>query len=115
MKNHGFKKVGDWFLNSKGKLDIDFPGSLESTIGVIAMAIDDEVVFLSSTIHYGPRIRDFKHSQSGDTGNSKIHHRIEESMKKGGIITVWAKDTQAPLDEKRKLLKLLNPIWNQRS
>ena len=115
MKNHKFKKVGDWYLNLKGKLDIDLPSTLSNTIGVIAMTIDKEAVFLSSTTHYGPRIGDFKHSKNGETGDSKIHHLIEENVKKGKNVTLWVKDTPTPRDEKKELLKYLNPIWNKRT
>ena len=113
MKKHAFKKIGDWYINSKGKLDIDFPSSLSNTSGVIAMTINEEAVFLGATIHYGPRIGDFKHSQNGENGNAKIHHLIEESINKGKKVTVWAKDNPTPRDEKNELLRSLNPIWNK--
>jgi len=113
MKKHGFKKVGDWYFNSKEKLDVDFPSSINDTIGLIAMTIDEEAVFLSSTTHYGPRIKDFKHSKTGKTGDAKIHHLIEENLTNGKIVTVWVKNTTTPCDEKNDLLKALNPIWNK--
>ncbi len=113
MKKHEFKKIGDWYLNLNGKLDIDFPSSLSNTLGVIAMTIEDEAVFLSSTIHYGPRIKDFKHTKNGETTKARIHNLIEQNLKKGKRVTVWVKDTPAPRDEKNELIRLLNPIWNK--
>ena len=113
MKKHGFNKVCDWYINSKGKLDIDFPSSRSNTNGVIAMTINEEVVFLSATKHYGPRIGDFKHSQNGESGSAKIHHLIEESIKKSKVVSIWVKDNSTPHDEKNDLLRSLNPIWNK--
>jgi hypothetical protein len=113
MKAHKFTKVSDWYLNAKGKLDIDFPNSLSNTSGVIAMTVNEEAVFLASTTHYGPRIKDFKHSQSGEIGDAVIHHLIEECIETGKIVTVWVKDTVTPRVEKIELIKTLNPIWNK--
>ena len=112
MKNHDFRKIGDWVVTPDGKLDLDFPSELKDTPGVIAIAIGNEPVFFSATTHYGPRIKDFKHATNGETTSARIHRLIEASLGEGRTVCVWVKDSQDPHPEKRALIAAFNSIWN---
>ncbi len=113
MRTHNFRKIGDWYFNSKGKLDIDFPEQLSDVPGIIAITVDGVPTFFSSTIHYGPRIKDFKHTKNGETTKARIHHLIEANINKNKKVTTWVKNTDNPKQEKVELINKLNPAWNK--
>ncbi|MHB1400510.1 MAG: GIY-YIG nuclease family protein [Trichloromonadaceae bacterium] len=113
MKRHDFVKIGDWYFNENGRLDIDFPSTIENTPGVIAMVLENEPIFFSATIHYGPRVKDFKHTVSGDTTKARIHHLIEACLRENKKISLWVKDTNDPHPLKRNLIQQFNPRWNR--
>jgi hypothetical protein len=112
MKNNGFRKIGDWNINKSGKLDINYPSSIKNVPGVIAIIVNNEPMFFSATSHYGPRIRDFKHSLSGNTLKARIHSNIIEALRVNKVVSLWVKDTHSPFIEKNELMKKHNPKWN---
>jgi hypothetical protein len=112
MENIGFVKIDNWYLNENGKLDINFPPSISNTSGVVAIVVNDEPCFFSSTIHYGPKIKDFKHAKSGNNTNSRIHSEIIEALKNNATVSTWVKDCSSPSIEKIELIKTYNPKWN---
>ena len=106
MKNNGFRKIGDWYINENGKLDINYPSSIENVPGVITILVKDEPMFFSATSHYGPRIRDLKHALE-----DRIHLNIIAALKAKKVVSLWVKDI-SPSIEKRQLIKKYNPPWN---
>jgi hypothetical protein len=112
MKNNGFRKIGDWNINKSGKLDINYPSSIKNVPGVIAIIVNNEPMFFSATSHYGPRIRDFKHSLSGNTLKARIHSNIIEALRVNKVVSLWVKDTHSPFIEKSELMEKHNPKWN---
>ena len=105
MKNNGFSKIGDWYINEDSRLDINYPSSIEKISGVIAIIVNNEPMFFSSTSHYGPRIRDFKHSLNGNTTSVRIHLNIIEALRANKVVSLWVKDTPSPFIEKSELIR----------
>ena len=112
MKDKGFLKIGDWHLNEHGRLDISYPSSISNVSGVIAILVNNEPTFFSSTSHYGPRIKDFKHAITGNTQSARIHSNILGALKVNKTVSLWVKDSPSPATDKGALLRTCNPKWN---
>ena len=112
MKDKGFLKIDDWHLNENGRLDINYPSSISNVSGVIAILVNNEPTFFSSTSHYGPRIKDFKHSINGSTTSVRIHSNIIEALEANKTVSLWVKNSPSPATDKGALLRTYNPKWN---
>jgi len=112
MKDQGFRKIGNWYLDEDGKVDMDLPPSLHSVPGVIAFVINNSPVFFSSTKHYGPRLKDFKHSINGQDTKARIHQKLKENLLKHRVIEVWLFDSSNYRKDKNFFLKKYNSPWN---
>jgi hypothetical protein len=112
MKNKGFQKIGDWHLNENGRLDIEYCSSISNDSGIIAILVNNKPTLFSSTSHYGPRIRDFKHSLNGHTQSARIHAEIVNALGANETVSLWVKDSTSPTTDRNALLRTYNPKWN---
>ena len=112
MKDKGFLKIDDWHLNKNGRLDINYPSSISNVSGIIAILVNNKPTLFSSTSHYGPRIRDFKHSINGNTQSTRIHSNIIEALEANKTVSLWVKNSPSPAIDKSTLLRKYKPQWN---
>jgi len=112
MENKGFRKIDDWHLNENGRLDIKYPSSISNVSGIIAILVITKPTLFSSTSHYGPRIRDFKHSLNGNTQSARIHAEIINALGANKTVSLWVKDSASPETDRDALLRTYNPEWN---
>lgn len=119
MKNEGFLKINDWLLVGENEVNITYPEAISGISGVIAIAVNNKVTFFSSTIHYGPRIKDFKSAKNGKiTTNVRIHSNIVKALKASKTVSLWIMDSRSPEDAKKDrdaLLGTYTSPWNGRN
>lgn len=93
LKEYGCVKVANWYLDEQGKVKLDYPALIENTPGVLIIANNTDVMTVTATSHYGPRIKDFIHSINGDKPEVRIHNHIETYLKAGHKdLALWRKD-----------------------
>jgi len=110
----GCVKVAEWYLDENGKVKLDYPASIANVPGVLIIANDTEVMYIGATTHYGPRIRDFIHSVTGDTVNTRIHNHIVDYLAAGNTdLSLWRKDDPDPHAVKAELKALFSSNWSR--
>mgnify|MGYP001408538492 CR=1 FL=1 len=112
IKDKGFIKIDDWSLNNHNRLNINYPPEIETIPGIIAILVNNRPVLFSFTSHFGPRIRDFKHSINGTTANARIHAKIVEALNANETVSLWVKHSSLPREDRNALLQECNPEWN---
>jgi hypothetical protein len=112
VKDKGFIRIGDWHLTGHGRLDISYPSSISDVSGVISVLVNNEPMLFSSTSHYGPRIKDFKHSITGNKTSARIHLNIIEALEANKTVSLWVKNSTSPSSDKGALLRTFRPPWN---
>jgi hypothetical protein len=101
----------DWFLDTEAEARVDFPSELVHQSGLILIA-SDKPLLLASTIHFGPRVRDFISAHTGDNQNVQIHRKITALLQSGTRVSLWLASGEDKRLARREFLKLLSPEWN---
>jgi hypothetical protein len=113
LKEYGCVKVSNWYLDEEGKVKLDFPASIENTPGVLIIASDTDVMAVAATKHYGPRIRDFIHSITGDNPDARTHKRIEDYLAAGSKdLALWRKNDPNHHAAKAEIKAAFPLKWN---